>query len=43
MSVADARQAVHAAFCALANGAVLAPDEMAMKLSHGGELHVKGA
>mgnify|MGYP006088652417 CR=1 FL=1 len=43
VSVADARQAVHAAFCALANGAVLAPDEMAMKLSHGGELHVKGA
>lgn len=43
VSVADARKAVHDAFCALADGAVLAPDEIAMKLNHGGELHVKGA
>lgn len=43
VSVRDARDAVHDAFCALANGEVLAPDEMAMKLEHGGELHVKGA
>lgn len=43
VSVADARHAVHDAFCALAGGGVIAPDEMAMKLEHGGELHVKGA
>lgn len=43
VSVADARRAVHGAFCALAGGGVIAPDEMAMKLEHGGELHVKGA
>ena len=43
VTVADARVAVHDAFCALANGAALTPDEMAMKLDHGGELHVKGA
>ena len=43
VSVAEARQAVHDAFCALADGTVLAPEEMAMKLEHGGELHVKGA
>ena len=43
VSVADARQAVHDAFCAFAAGGVIAPDEMAMKLDHGGELHVKGA
>ena len=43
VSVADARQAVRDAFCAFAAGGVIAPDEMAMKLDHGGELHVKGA
>lgn len=43
VSVADARHAVHDALVALAGGGVLAPDEMAMKLGHGGELHVKGA
>ncbi len=43
VSVGDARHAVHQAFCALAQGGVLAPDELAMKLEHGGELHVKGA
>lgn len=31
------------AFIALAAGDVIAPDELAMKLDHGGELHVKGA
>jgi len=43
VSLDDAQQAVHDAFCALAMGEVLAPDEMAMKFDHGGELHVKGA
>jgi ornithine cyclodeaminase len=43
VSMADARHAVHDAFCAFADGKVIAPDEMAMKLDHGGELHVKGA
>ena len=40
---ATARQAVHDAFCALSEGSVVAPDELAMVLGHGGELHVKGA
>lgn len=31
------------AFVALAGSTVIAPDELAMKLGHGGELHVKGA
>jgi len=43
VSVADARQAVHDAFVAMEKGDVLTPNEMAMRLSHGGELHVKGA
>jgi len=43
VSLADARQAVHDAFCALSRGDVVAPDELAMKLAHGGELHIKGA
>jgi len=42
-SIAAARSAVHGAFCALAEGSVIAPPELAMKLDHGGELHVKGA
>jgi len=43
VSVADARRAVHDAFCALADGKVVAPSELAMRLDHGGELHIKGA
>lgn len=43
VTVADARAAVHEAFCALAEGDAITPDELAMKLAHGGELHVKGA
>lgn len=43
VSLGDARDAVRSAFCALADGQVVAPNEMAMHLSHGGELHVKGA
>ena len=43
VSVADARRAAHDAFCALADGKVVAPDELAMHLAHGGELHIKGA
>lgn len=38
-----ARAAVHDAFCALADGTAIAPDELAMVLANGGELHVKGA
>ena len=41
--LAAARDAVAAAFVALADGEVVAPDELAMVLGHGGELHVKGA
>jgi len=43
VSLAAARGAVHDAFCALAEGDVVAPDEFAMHLANGGELHVKGA
>ena len=43
VSLAAARGAVHDAFCALADGDVVAPDEFAMHLANGGELHVKGA
>jgi len=43
VSVTNARQAVHDAFCALAAGSAVAPPELAMKLAHGGELHIKGA
>lgn len=43
VSVAAARGAVHQAFGALADGQVVAPDELAMRLAHGGELHIKGA
>lgn len=43
VTLTAARQAVHAAFCALADGSVVAPDEFAMELANGGELHVKGA
>lgn len=43
VTVAGARAAVHDAFCRFADGSVLAPNELAMKLDHGGELHVKGA
>ena len=43
ISVSQARTAVHNAFCALAREQVVAPDEFAMKLDHGGELHIKGA
>ena len=43
VSLAHARQAMNQAFVALAAGDVIAPDELAMKLGHGGELHVKGA
>ena len=39
----DARLAMRQAFSALAAGEVIAPDELAMVLEHGGELHVKGA
>ena len=41
VSLAAARGAVHDAFCALADGDVVAPDEFAMHLANGGELHVK--
>lgn len=43
ISVEGCRQAVASAFEALSNGSVLAPDEFAMKLDNGGELHIKGA
>ena len=43
VSLAGAREAVRAALCALSDGNVVAPDELAMTLAHGGELHVKGA
>jgi len=43
VTLGTARGAVHDAFCAFAAGQVVAPDELAMVLSHGGELHVKGA
>lgn len=43
VSLADARAAMHRAFVALVGDDVLAPNELAMKLNHGGELHVKGA
>jgi len=43
VTIASARQAVHDAFCGMSADRVIAPDELAMKLGHGGELHVKGA
>ena len=43
VSLTAAREAVHDAFCALAEGTVVAPDEFTMLLANGGELHVKGA
>ena len=43
VTLGAAREAVDAAFRALSDGAVVAPDELAMTLAHGGELHVKGA
>ena len=43
VTLGAARDAVHDAFCALSDGSVVAPDELAMVLDHGGELHVKGA
>ena len=43
VTLTAAREAVHDAFCAHAAGKVVAPDELAMVLDHGGELHVKGA
>ena len=43
VSEAGARQAEHNGLRALANGDVLAPDEMAMKLSKDRVQHVKGA
>ena len=43
VTVASAQAAVHDAFCALADGEVIAPPEFAMKLGNGGELHIKGA
>ncbi len=42
VTLASARRAVHDAFCALADGDVVAPEEFAMVLPNGGELHVKG-
>ena len=43
VTLTSAREAVAAAFVAMADGTVVAPDELAMVLGHGGELHVKGA
>jgi len=43
VSLSSAREAVRAAFIAMSEGEVVAPDELAMVLDHGGELHVKGA
>jgi ornithine cyclodeaminase len=43
VSLGAAREAVESAFRALSDGSVVAPDELAMTLEHGGELHVKGA
>ena len=43
VTLAGAREAMRSAFIALATGDVIAPNELAMKLGHGGELHVKGA
>lgn len=43
VTLTSAREAVAAAFVAMSNGDVVAPDELAMVLGHGGELHVKGA
>lgn len=43
VTLTSAREAVHDAFCSLADGDVVAPDEFTMLLPNGGELHVKGA
>jgi len=43
ISLSGAREAMSNAFATLAAGDAIAPDELAMKLKHGGELHVKGA
>lgn len=43
VTLASARAAVKAAFVAMSDGTAVAPDELAMVLGHGGELHVKGA
>jgi ornithine cyclodeaminase len=43
VTLTSAREAVRAAFVAMSDGTVVAPDELAMVLGHGGELHVKGA
>jgi len=43
IDLASARKAVRTALVASAKGALVAPDEMAMRFEHGGELHVKGA
>jgi len=43
VSLATAREAVRDALVAVSKGTAIAPDELAMRLPHGGELHVKGA
>ncbi len=43
VTLASAREAVRAAFVVMSEGTAVAPDELAMVLGHGGELHVKGA
>ncbi len=43
VSLTGARNAMRGAFLASVGPDVIAPEELAMKLGHGGELHVKGA